>query len=109
MSDSRTVVFRAIQELLTTPPQGDSAPSLAHLEHTLTDGYAHALALEAERARLQERLREVATRADEFRNLELSKVAASLQRSEHDLSRLRGVLALLRARAATMRGAAQPA
>jgi hypothetical protein len=46
-------VFDTIQDLL----DGASAPSLASLEATLTDGYAHALSLEGERLRLERRLR----------------------------------------------------
>jgi hypothetical protein len=107
MSDSRALVFDTIQELLAAPPQGESAPTLAVVEHTLTDGYAHALALEVERTRLQERLRQLASSPDG--SDQLSLLAESIQRSEGELSRLRSILALLRVRAASMRAAANAA
>ena len=53
------------------PQTGASAPTLARLEDTLTEGYARALALEAERWRLERRIGEVArTVAGPARRLE---------------------------------------
>ena len=54
-----------IAELLRMPENGAGAPSLDAIESTLTDGYAAALALEAERARIERRLGEVARDAGE--------------------------------------------
>ena len=54
-----------IRSLLEAPPTGEDAPSLDHLEHTLTDGYAGALALEAERWRIERRIADVAARLGE--------------------------------------------
>ncbi len=48
-----------IAELLRRPEDGSGAPTLATLERRLTDGYAAALALEAERLRIERRLDEV--------------------------------------------------
>ena len=45
----RTPCWRQIEELLSAPASGAGAPTLARLEDTLTEGYAQALALEAER------------------------------------------------------------
>src|SRR5207247_1210232 len=45
--------MRKIEELLCAPTNGADAPTLAHMEETLTDGYARALLLEAERTRLE--------------------------------------------------------
>jgi len=65
------LVLEQIDDLLNA-----DAPALDTLEETLTDGYAQALALEAERGRLERRLGEV----------------------DEELSRLRGRLATLHAR-----------
>jgi hypothetical protein len=54
------LVVQRIEELLEAPATGASAPTLARLEETLTDGYAEALALEAERSRIERRIGEVA-------------------------------------------------
>src|SRR6476469_402477 len=48
-------MMQQIEKLL-----GADAPTLARLEETLTEGYAQALALEAERWRLERRLGELA-------------------------------------------------
>ncbi len=48
-----------LAQLLTLPADGEAAPTLATLERRLTDGYAEALALEAERLRIERRLGEV--------------------------------------------------
>src|SRR5207244_13485233 len=54
-----------IGELLRMPENGAGAPSLDAIESTLTHGYAEALALEAERSRIERRLGEVARDAGE--------------------------------------------
>ena len=51
-----------IRTMLDAPPTGEAAPSLDDVEHTLTAGYAEALALEAERWRLERRLAGAAAR-----------------------------------------------
>ena len=51
-----------IRSLLEAPPTGEEAPTLDHIEHTLTAGYAQALALEAERWRLERKIADVAAR-----------------------------------------------
>lgn len=45
-----------IEALLVAPANGTDAPTLAYLEEKLTEGYAEALALEAERLRIDRRL-----------------------------------------------------
>jgi hypothetical protein len=70
-----------IAELLTAPEDGADAPTLATLERRLTDGYAEALALEAERLRIERRLGEV----------------------DGELARLRPLLRSLQARARALR------
>ncbi len=45
-----------IEALLGAPANGADSPTLAYLEEKLTEGYAEALALEAERLRIDRRL-----------------------------------------------------
>ena len=72
-----------LAELLTLSEAGADAPTLATLERRLTDGYAEALALEAERLRIERRLGEV----------------------DGELARLRPLLRTLQARARAIRSA----
>src|SRR6266568_9015847 len=98
-----------IRILLDSPTVGDDAPTLAHLEDTLTAGYARALALEAEHRRLERRLAEaaaeLATDDNEIRISELRKLAKQLKSAAGDLVELRVQLASLSARAALLRAA----
>ncbi|MFL5953049.1 MAG: hypothetical protein ACJ76I_02955 [Gaiellaceae bacterium] len=84
-----------------------STRDLDAIERTLTDGYAHALFLEAEKWRLERRISEVtqslqsgdtATKARE-----LSALAKRLDGNAGDLVQLRGVLSELRRRADDVR------
>jgi hypothetical protein len=83
---------------------------LTALERTLTDGYARALSLEAERWRIEKRISEVArtlTGTDEgLKTKELASLAKRLEASHVDLVALRGLLASLRARAEAARATA---
>jgi len=81
------------------------APSVdrAHVERTLTDGYAHALSLEAEQWRLRKRVEEITKalqRQDDAaaRAKELRAITRRLDGTAGDLSRLRTQLAQLRTR-----------
>jgi hypothetical protein len=99
-----------IRSLLDASPTGEDAPSLDHIEHTLTSGYARALALESERRRIERKLADVAARlADETTDEDASEVAQLGQRlsvADDDLTRLRGLLVSLRMRADEVRSAA---
>lgn len=99
-----------IRSLLDAPPTGDNAPTLDHIEHTLTSGYARALTLETERLRIERQLANVAARlGDEATNEDASELARLGQRlsvADDDLSRLRVLLVSLRARASEVRSAA---
>jgi hypothetical protein len=70
------------------------------IERTLTDGYAHALSLEAERWRLEKRMAEVAQgiqRGDTAEKArELADLSKRLDGNEGDLVALRSLLADLR-------------
>ncbi len=102
-----------IEELLNAPTSGASAPSLERMEDTLTEGYAQALALEAERWRLERRLgevvrtvggpdRDVSTVAEE-----LTLIAKRLTRADGELASLRARLGSLQERTRSMRRAAR--
>jgi ABC-type phosphate transport system auxiliary subunit len=96
-----------IRILLEAPPTGEEAPTLDYIEHTLTAGYARALALEAERWRLERKIAEVAARlGDEVTDedaTELAKLGHRLSDADGDLTHLRTLLASLRVRADQVR------
>ena len=97
-----------IRSLLEAPPTGEDAPSLDDIEHTLTSGYATALALEAERLRLERRIAALATQLGEGSSgpqSELTKLGQRLSVADGDISRLRRLLSSLRARADEVRAA----
>jgi hypothetical protein len=99
-----------IRSLLEAPPSGDQAPSLDHIEHTLTAGYARALALEAERWRIERKIADVAARlgddvTDEDAS-ELAQLGRRLSSADGDLTKLRNLLVALRTRADEVRAAA---
>jgi hypothetical protein len=104
-------MLQQIEQLLIAPTTGAAAPTLASLEDTLTEGYAQALALEAERWRLERRLGEVArTAADPGTSgfaEELSALAKRLTSADGELSHLRSLLGSLHDRARSMRLAAR--
>jgi hypothetical protein len=89
-----------IHALLARLERGDY-PDRARLEDTLTEGYACALALDAECDRLERRIAEHAARlgvdgsAEEARKL--SALARHLARRRRELEALRDLLAVLRA------------
>jgi len=96
-----------IAELLTLPENGAGAPSIDAIESTLTDGYAKALALEAERLRIERRFAEVARDADEVTAhsvaVELAQLSDQLETADGELGRLRSLLHALHARARAAR------
>jgi hypothetical protein len=85
-----------IAELLSLPEHGAGAPSIEEIETTLTDGYAEALALDAEQLRIEQRLGDTADRKSRARlseRLELTHAELvelrSLLRSLHAVRRAR--------------------
>jgi hypothetical protein len=104
MAAERTI-FAEIEALLA---DREHAP-LDRLEHTLTSGYAAALALEGEHWRLERQIAEVAAlvrgRSDGDRAEEIADLARMLAVAEADLTRLRALLGTLRARAVAARAA----
>jgi hypothetical protein len=107
MTHDSAHLLEEITKLLAAPRSGAEAPPLADVEDTLTAGYARALALEAERWRIERRLGEVAStlRNDrsERRTDEIATLAERLTDADGELSRLRGLLATLRTRASDLR------
>jgi len=103
---SRRCLLDQIESLVVAP---SGAAQLSDLEHTLADGYAHALALEAERLRLEKRLgtaaASLASDASHERVDEVSRLARRLRSAEQSLDELRRALGTLRARAAELRAA----
>lgn len=84
----------------------DAGHSLQQLEDTLTEGYARALALEAERWRLERRIGELGvdvSSGSTASSKELADVAARLSRTTGRLDGLRALLAALRERADLVR------
>ena len=81
------------------------APTLARLEDTLTEGYARALAIEAERWRLERRLGEVAREGGNNVGEELRTLGTELTRADGELVELRSLLGTLHERARMLRKA----
>jgi hypothetical protein len=93
-----------IAELLSLPENGAGAPSIDTVELTLTDGYAAALALEAERWRIERRLDEVARAADDAEDArEFARLSERLETADGELAGLRALLRRLQARRRVLR------
>jgi len=104
-------MLERIEQLLNAPVSGAEAPTLARMEATLTEGYANALALEAERWRLERRLGEVARTVEgpdvsRFAD-ELSALAKRITHADGELSELRSLLGTLHERTRSIRVAAR--
>jgi len=73
----------------------------ARMERTLTDGYAHALTLEAERTRVEKELRALAATIERGdlakKSKEMSELVRRIELHEDELARLRELLGRLRA------------
>jgi len=91
-------MLEQIEELLSA-----DAPTLARMEDTLTEGYAQALALEAERWRIERRLGEVAREGGTDVAEELKLLGSRLNRADGELTQLRSLLGTLHERARTVR------
>jgi len=99
--DGIPTLFEQIDELLAEPAPAHEPATRARLERTLTDGYAHALSLEAERLRLERRMSELATQLNEGNQEqkaeELVQVSRRISRARAEVERLRNTLSQLRA------------
>jgi hypothetical protein len=94
-------MLQQIEELLSA-----EAPPLARIEETLTEGYARALALEAERWRLERRIGEVAREGRDDVGEEIRSLGNRLTNADGKLTELRTLLSTLHARARDVRHAA---
>jgi hypothetical protein len=98
-----------IAELLSLPENGAGAPSLDAIESTLTDGYAAALALDAERWRIERRLGEVLRDGGDVTAhgvaAEVAELSEQLETADGELAGLRSLLRTLQARRRVARGA----
>jgi hypothetical protein len=104
-----TALLNEITGLIDEPTPHDRQPHLERAERLLTDGYAQALALEAERWRLERRISDVAanlTTGDLTQKTEeLSALTTRLREIQRDLLELRQLLGTLRSHAAGVRAA----
>lgn len=84
---------------------------LAQIERTLTDGYAHALELEAERSRLERQIAQVTQEIEHGDPAANARTLASLKRrldgNAGTLAKLRAHLADLRRYASRLRGGSE--
>jgi uncharacterized coiled-coil protein SlyX len=105
MGTSAAIDFHALCDqldaLIEAPPATDPA-SRASLERTLTDGYASAMSLEAERMKLERRIGEVAAQVSVHnrgaKTEELAALSSQLTETSGELERLRERLVKLRRR-----------
>jgi hypothetical protein len=94
-------VLTEIRSLLDVPA-GSAAPTRDEVEHTLTSGYAYALALEAKRLRIERRLRarlRSAGGADKPGVDEVAALTDRLDAADQELAGVRALLSSLRAQA----------
>jgi len=109
MTHETSTLYEDIHALLQEAPGAEQGAFLARLEHTLTDGYARALVLEAERMRLARRMDELTYGLQDdpgdAPTDELATVARRLSDTDSELTSLRDTLAGLRARARALRAA----
>lgn len=94
MGDDLSILFDRIGTLLDRP-RGPSASRTDEVEHTLTDGYARALALEGERLRAEEQIKDLAGSAEHVAELRMLK--ERLNGLDRELAKLRALLKILAA------------
>ena len=91
-----------LDALIQGPPTPRDHAGRAHVERTLTTGYASAMKLEAERLRLERKIGEVAAQVSlknrGARTEELADLSLRLSQTSGDLDHLRELLAAARQR-----------
>jgi hypothetical protein len=106
MADLAPLLER-ITGLLKNRSADPGKPLVTEMEDTLTDGYARALQLEAERLRLERRIGELARSVDGPEEAdELKALATRLRDVDVELDRLRNRLGALQKHLAAVRAAA---
>ena len=112
MGDENSIVLNEIRSLLAESSSARPASQLARVENTLTSGYAHALALEAERWRLERQLADLTERMGSGEAAppteEVASVARLIARADASLRLLRELLAELGERRRELRGLDAP-
>jgi hypothetical protein len=107
VTSAATCLIDEIRSLLADPADGEREPYLARVEDTLAVGYARALALEAERLRLERRIGLAVAQIEDgdpaSRAEELGKLARRKSATDVDLDSLRALLGTLRDRARNLR------
>jgi hypothetical protein len=104
MADHLPVLVDRIHELLRGDPDASPTPLLSEMEHTLTDGYARALALEGERWRIEKTIGKLAAEAEGAEHArELRRLSVKLNETDDELERLRGLLDALSERTKLLR------
>ena len=99
MADHLSVLLDRIRSLVRGRTDPSVAPSVAEMEHTLTDGYARALELDAERSRLRGCIERLAADVHGERDAgRLRTLTARLENADGDLHELRDLLEALRGR-----------
>jgi hypothetical protein len=100
LDDRLPAVLTEIRSLLDVP-EGRDAPSRDEVEHTLTSGYAYALALEGERLRIERRLRALLRSGGSGKRAtnEVAEVTRRLARADQELAGVRALLSSVRAQA----------
>jgi uncharacterized membrane protein YccC len=100
--DPLSELLAQIRSLLDVPADAEPA-TRAVIDEALTDGYAYALTLEADRLRLERRLRETIRTGPDggpFWAADLGELTRQLDNADQNLAHLRGLLAKLRAQSA---------
>jgi hypothetical protein len=96
-----------ILELLAAPRAAATKPFLDRVDATLTDGYAHALQLEAERRRIELRIAEVVAGMGDVtahrQEPELVELSERLMSANANITSLRTLLTSLRDRRSELR------
>jgi DNA-binding FadR family transcriptional regulator len=107
MGQDLVPLLQRIRSLVDANGSDPANPLLTEMEHTLTDGYARALELEAERLRLERRIGELAHNLEGPGQVgELRRLAERLRTADDNLMALRQVLAELQRRVEADRAAA---
>ena len=98
MDERLPAVLTEIRSLLNVP-EGTDGPSRAEVEHTLTSGYAYALALEGERLRIERRLRALFRSGGSGKATtdEVAELTGRLASADQELAGVRALLSSLRA------------